>query len=126
MSNNPNEQELFTLRALAEQANNPNADVQQIMHHLHSNMEAMNHMQQQIGSIQAALQDQTQSQDPNNNGSAPITSLTAAIQALASQHSEQQRLHQEQQSHMQLILERLAQRTANPRPHIPMPLSATM
>lgn len=123
MSNNPSEQELYTLRALAEQAQNPNADVQQIMHHLQANMEAVNVMQQQLGSLQAAVHEQVQSQDPTNPTGAPITSLTAAIQALATQQAEQQRLHQDYQSHMQLILERLSQRSAGHRPHVPMPLS---
>ncbi|KAF9943818.1 hypothetical protein BGZ70_005383, partial [Mortierella alpina] len=52
MSNHPNEHELFTLHALAEQAQTPNAEIHSIMHHLQSNMEAVNILQQQIGSFQ--------------------------------------------------------------------------
>ncbi|KAF9279914.1 hypothetical protein BGZ68_007619 [Mortierella alpina] len=60
MSDNPTEQELYTLRALAEQAQNPNSDINQIMHHLQANMDAVNAMQQQIGSLQAAVHEQNQ------------------------------------------------------------------
>ena len=125
MSNHPNEQELFTLRALAEQAQNPNADVQNIMHHLQSNMEAVNVLQQQIGSLQAIVHDQaqTQAQDPNGADTTPVVSLTAAIQALAAQQLEQQRHQQEYQSSIQLILDRLSHRGASSRPHVPMPLT---
>ncbi|KAF9307670.1 hypothetical protein BG003_000384, partial [Podila horticola] len=121
MSNNHNEQELYTLRALAEQAQNPNADVQSIMHHLQANMEAVNVMQQQLGSLQAIVHDQAQThaQDPSS-GTTPIVSLTAAIQALAAQQLEQQRNHQEYQSNIQLVLDRLSQRGTGSRAHVPM------
>ncbi|KAF9973272.1 hypothetical protein BGZ75_001222 [Mortierella antarctica] len=118
MSNHHNEQELYTLPALAEQAQNPNADVQNIMHHLQSNMEAMNVLQQQIGFLQAIVHDQAQAP-----GTTPIVSLTAAIQALAEQQREQQRHHQEYQSSIQLVLDRLSQRGTSSRPHIPTPLT---
>lgn len=122
---NPTEQELFTLRALAEQAQNPNADVQQIMHHLHSNMEAMNQMQQQIGSLQASLQEQAriQEQGQANAVSAPITTLTAAIEALAASNAEQAQLHQHYQASMQLVLDRLTHRSGSHRAPIPLPLT---
>jgi hypothetical protein len=122
---NPTEQELFTLRALAEQAQNPNADVQQIMHHLHSNMEAMNQMQQQIGSLQASLQEQAriQEQGQANAVSAPITTLTAAIEALGASNAEQAQLHQHYQASMQLVLDRLTQHSGSHRAPIPLPLT---
>lgn len=122
---NPTEQELFTLRALAEQAQNPNADVQQIMHHLHTNMEAMNQMQQQIGSLQASLQEQARIQEQGqvNAVSAPITTLTAAIEALAASNAEQAQLHQHYQASMQLVLDRLTQRSGSHRAPIPLPLT---
>lgn len=121
---NPNEQELYTLRALAEQALNPNADVQQIMQHLHANMEAMNAMQQQLGSLQAAVHDQVLNQDPSAPNLAPITSLTAAIQAMASQQHEQQQLQQRYQHDLQQVLNSLASRSSTPsRATIPAPLS---
>jgi hypothetical protein len=125
MSTNPTEQELFTLRALAEQAQNPNADVQQIMHHLHANMEAMNQMQQQIGSLQASLQEQARVQEQGhaNAISPPITSLTAAIEALAASNLEQQQLQQHYHSSLQLVMDRLSQRSPNHRVSIPLPLS---
>ncbi|KAF8902680.1 hypothetical protein BGZ58_006665, partial [Dissophora ornata] len=81
MSNNPTEQELFTMRALAEQTENPHADVQQIMHHLQANMEAMSHLQHQVTSLQAVVQGQAQSSAnaQAQSSSAPITSLSAAL-----------------------------------------------
>ncbi|KAF9176147.1 hypothetical protein BGZ51_001558, partial [Haplosporangium sp. Z 767] len=128
MSDNPTEQEYFTLRALAEQAQNPNADAQQIMHHLHSNMEAMNIMQQQILSLQATVQDRSQAQSQNQesiNGqtSAPITSLTAAIEALANQQRDHQQMLHNYQTNVQLVLERLSQRSHQSRAPIPPALS---
>lgn len=125
MSTNPTEQELFTLRALAEQAQNPTVDVQQIMHHLHANMEAMNHMQQQIGSLQSTLQERAQSQEQAqaNLASPPITTLTAAIEALAASNAEQAQLHQHHQANIQLVLDRLSQRSSSHRAPIPLPLA---
>jgi hypothetical protein len=124
MSNNPTEHELYTFRALAEQAQNSQVDVQQIMHHLQSNMEAMNAMQQQIGSLQASVheQAQTQSQDQAQGHPAPLTSLTAAIEVLAAQSREQQQFQQTYQASIQLILERLAHRQT-PRSSAPQPLN---
>lgn len=124
MSNNPTEQELYTLRALAEQAQNPHSDAQQIMHHLQVNMEAMNAMQQQIGSLQATVheQAQAQTQDQPQGSSAPLMSLTAAIEVLAAQALEQQQFQQSYQANIQLILERLAHRQT-PRSAAPQPLS---
>jgi hypothetical protein len=127
MSTNPTEQELFTLRALAEQAQNPNSDVQQIMHHLHANMEAMNLLQQQFGSLQATVQEQAnvQSQAQAQSSPAPITTLTVAIETLATRHLEHQQMQQNYQASLQQVLDRLAQRSATgPRPAIPQPLSS--
>jgi hypothetical protein len=120
MSSNPTEQELYTLRALAEQAQNPNSDINQIMHHLQANMDAVNAMQQQIGSLQAAVHEQNQ--DHPQAQPTPLTSLTAAIEALAAQSLEQQQFQQTYQSGIQLILERLAHRQGN-RSSAPQPLS---
>ncbi len=119
-----NEQELYTLRALAEQAQNPNADVQQIMQHLHANMEAMSNMQQQLGSLQATVHEQAQHQDSSTPNSSPITSLTAAIQAMAAQQHEQQQIHQRYQHDLQQVLNGLAQRASpTSRAPVPPPLS---
>jgi hypothetical protein len=115
--NPPTDQELFTLRALAEMAQDPNSDAHQILQHMRTNVDAVNHMQQQLGSLQAQLQSQSQSQ------TGPITSLSAAIEALAANNLEQQQLHQAQQASVALILERLSQRqSATHRTPIPLPL----
>ncbi|KAG0247723.1 hypothetical protein BG011_001020 [Mortierella polycephala] len=125
MSANPTEQELFTLCAPAKQAQNPSVDVQQIMHHLHANMEAMNHMQQQIGSLQSTLQERAQSQEQAqaNLASPLIKTLTAAIEALAANNLGQQQLQQHYYSSLQLVVDRLSQRSSNHRVAIPLPLS---
>ncbi|KAG0240319.1 hypothetical protein BG011_003705, partial [Mortierella polycephala] len=114
MSNNP-----------TEQAQNPNADVQQIMRHLHSNMEAMNHMQQQIGTLQATIREHAHSQEQGQANAVltPITSLTAAIEALAANNLEQQLLHKHYHSSLQLVMDRLSQRSSTHRVAIPLPLS---
>ncbi|CAO3572825.1 unnamed protein product [Mortierella alpina] len=93
------------------------------MQHLHANMEAMNAMQQQLGSLQAAVHDQVLNQDPSAPNMAPITSLTAAIQAMASQQHEQQQLQQRYQYDLQQVLNSLASRSSTPsRATIPSPL----
>ncbi|KAF9554077.1 hypothetical protein EC968_009935, partial [Mortierella alpina] len=119
------EQELYTLRALAEQAQNPNADVQQIMQHLHANMEVMSSMQQQLGNLQATVHEQAQQhQDPSAPNLGPITSLTAAIQAMPAQQHEQQQIHQRYQHDLQQVLSGLAQRASpTSRAPVPPPLS---
>ncbi|KAF8903962.1 hypothetical protein BGZ58_006550, partial [Dissophora ornata] len=127
MSINPTEQELFIMRALAEQAENPHADVQQIMHHPQVNMEAMSHLQHQVTSLQAVVQDQAQSSAnaQAQSSSAPITSLSAALESLATHQLEQQQMQQSYQTNLQHVLDRLSQRSAvgNSRSPIPLPLS---
>lgn len=118
----PNDQGLFTFHALAEQAQDPNYDPNQVLHHLETNMAAMNHLQQQFGSLQAQLQEQQANQAANPQ--APITSLHAALEALATSHLEQQQMQQAFQAGVQNVLERLTQRaTYGPRSPVPLPLS---
>ncbi|KAF8917750.1 hypothetical protein BGZ58_005022, partial [Dissophora ornata] len=107
------------MRALAEQAENPHADVQQIMHHLHANMEAMSHLQHQVTYLQTVVQEQAQSSP------APITSLSAAPESLAAHQLEQQQMQQNYQANLQHVLDRLSQRSAvgNSRSPIRLPLS---
>ncbi|KAG0221330.1 hypothetical protein BGX31_009992, partial [Mortierella sp. GBA43] len=120
----PNEQELYTFRALAEQAQDPNFDVAQVMHHLQANMAAMNQLQQQFGNLQNLVQEQSQQSNQASSTPAPITSLHAAVEALANSHLEQQQMQQNFQTNVQHILDRLAQRSAGTsRVPIPQPLS---
>ncbi len=94
------------------------------MHHLQSNMEAMNSIQQQLGSLQATVHDeqaQAQSQDQAQGHPAPLTSLTA-VEVLAAQAREQQQFQQSYQASIQLILERLAHRQTS-RSSTPQPLN---
>jgi hypothetical protein len=119
-----NEQELFTFRALAEQAQDPNFDVAQIMHHLQANMAAMNQLQQQFGNLQNLVQEQAQHPNQVPPVPAPITSLHATVEALANSHLEQQQMQQSFQSNVQHILDRLSLRsTGASRVPIPQPLS---
>ena len=100
-------------------AQDPNSDAHQVLHHLRTNVEAVTQMQQQIGSLQAQLQAQTQSGLKNG----PITSLSAALEALVANNLEQQQLHQAHQASVSQILERLSQRQAgSQRAPIPLPL----
>ncbi|KAF9351320.1 hypothetical protein BGX34_000651, partial [Mortierella sp. NVP85] len=118
----PNEPGLYTFHALADQAQDPNYDPAQVLHHLENNMAAMNHLQQQFGSLQAQLQEQQASQATHPQ--APITSLHAAIEALANSHLEQQQMQQTFQAGVQSVLERLSQRASqSPRFPVPLPLS---
>jgi citrate synthase len=64
-----NEQGLYTFRALAEQAQDPNFDVAQVMHHLQANMAAMKKLRQQLGNLQNLVQEQAQ--HPNQAAPAP-------------------------------------------------------
>jgi predicted transcriptional regulator len=117
--NPPTNEELYTLRALSEMAQDPNSDAHQVLHHLRTNVVAVTQMQQQIGSLQAQLQAQTQS-GPSNG---PITSLSAALEALVANNLEQQQLYQAHQASVSQILERLSQRQAgSQRAPIPLPL----
>lgn len=124
---NPNDPGLFTFRALAEQAQDPNSDAAQIMHHLQSNMEALNQLQQQFGNLQSMVQEQAQQAQagPSNQPQAPLTSLQATVEALANSHLEQQQMQQGFQASIQHILERLTQRSSPgySRNPIPQPLS---
>ena len=117
------EQELFTLRALAEMAQDPNSDAHQVLHHMRSNAEAVQQMQQQLTAMQDQIQAQLQAQSqPNSTGS--LVSLSAALEALTANNLEQQQLHQSHQESMALILDRLSQRHATPtRTHVVPPLS---
>ncbi len=118
-----NQQELFTLHNLAEQAQNPNADPQVIMQHLSAHMEAMNHLQQQFTNMQQIIQQQQQQITAQNDPTAPIVTLSAAIEALAGQNREHQQMQQVFQTSLQSVLDRLAQRSPGQgRPSIPLPL----
>ena len=112
MTSHPSQEELFTLRHLAEQAQNPNADVQQIYEHLSRTMQDMQALRAELHSVQ------TQSQ----NGS--LQSLTSAIQTFATQHAEVMAASQQQQAQVQNILDHLAFRgnVAAPRVQVPSPL----
>jgi hypothetical protein len=122
---NPNDNPgMYTFRALAEQAQDPNVDASQIMQHLQTNMEALNHLQQQFGSLQNMVQEQAQQSQQANQSQAPLTSLHTTLEALAASHLEQQQLQQGFQASIQHILERLTQRsTGHQRNPIPQPLS---
>jgi hypothetical protein len=116
-----NEQELYTLRALADQAQDPNSDVNQIMHHLQANMQAMTQLQQEFGSLQSMVQEQAQQ---TQSVPAPITTLHTAVEALATNYLEQQQMHQSFQASVQHVLERLSQRSgSSSRLPIPVPLA---
>ncbi|KAG0305694.1 hypothetical protein BGZ98_003731 [Dissophora globulifera] len=118
-----NEQELLTIRALAEMANDPNTDAHQVLSHMRTNDEAMQQMQQQLSATQDHIQAQIQS-PPQPNANISLVSLSAAIEALAANNLEQQQLCQAHQSNTTLILERLSQRNALPaRTHVVPPLS---
>ena len=56
MSNQP--EPIFTAHGLAEQIQDPNFDVQQLLHHLASNMNALNQLQQQFTALQTHAQNQ--------------------------------------------------------------------
>ncbi|KAG0299896.1 hypothetical protein BGZ99_003961, partial [Dissophora globulifera] len=118
-----NDQELFTLRALTEMANDPNTDVNQVLNHMRSNEDAMRQMQQQLAAMQDQIQAQIQSQSqPHAPG--PLVSLSAALEALTANSLEQQQLQQAHQASVTLILERLSQRNATAsRTHVIPPLS---
>ncbi|KAG0240138.1 hypothetical protein BG011_003752, partial [Mortierella polycephala] len=110
MSQDPN-QEFFTLRALAEQANDPNADPRQIMQHLAANINAMSQLQQQFTNLQETVHQQ-------QHQSASLISLSAAIEAFTNQHREQQQLQHNFQMNLQTVFDRL-----HTRAPIPLPLS---
>lgn len=119
MSHHPTEQELFTLRGLADLAQSPHADAQQILQHLQTNMQAMNQLQQEFGALQASVQEQSQAQV----GSTPITSLSAAIETLTAAHLEHQQMQQNYQQSLQQVLAGLSQRSSSGRATVPPPLN---
>ncbi|KAI8345017.1 hypothetical protein B0O80DRAFT_431932 [Mortierella sp. GBAus27b] len=119
-----NEQELFTFRALAEQAQDPNFDAAQIMHHLQANMAAMNQLLQRFGNLQILVQEQAQHPNQVPSVPAPIMSLHATIEALANSYLEKQQIQQSFQSNVQHILDRRSLRsTGASYVPIPQPLS---
>lgn len=124
MSHQLNDQELYTLRALAEQAQNPNTDPRQVLHHLQANVDSMNQLQLQLGALQSRVQEQ-QDHMTQPGTQAPLVSLQAAIESIAAQTVQQQQLQQSFQANVQMILERLSQRshTGPSRAPIPLPLS---
>lgn len=110
-------QGLYTLRALAEQANDPNADPRQIMQHLIANADAMNQVQQHFSNLQEAVHQ-------HQHQAAPLVSLSAAIETLTNQQREQQQLQHNFQVNFQTVLDRLnARNHGHSRAPIPLPLS---
>ncbi|KAI8347007.1 hypothetical protein B0O80DRAFT_502980 [Mortierella sp. GBAus27b] len=90
-------------------------------------MAAMNQLQQQFGNLQNLVQEQSQQSNQASSTPAPITSLHAAVEALANRHLEQQQMQQNFQTNVQHILDRLAQRsTGTSRVPIPQPLSTKL
>ncbi|KAF9401417.1 hypothetical protein BGZ76_007549 [Entomortierella beljakovae] len=106
-------QGIFTLCALLEQVQDPNADAHQILQHLQNNFDSMNEVSQQFTAMQNTL----------HNAMPPQAQidLTSAIQTLIHQNQE----YAQVQQHASHVLERLAQRSSSVQSHvqIPMPLS---
>ncbi|KAI7823069.1 hypothetical protein BC939DRAFT_477491 [Gamsiella multidivaricata] len=79
---NPTEQELYTMHALAEQANNAQANPVQVLQHLQSNMVAL---QAQVETMQNSIQAQVNNLTNNN---APLMSIQSAIESISVQCRE--------------------------------------
>lgn len=109
-------QELFTLRSLMEQASDPNSDPRVVLQHLAANVDALSQLRQQFASLQESLHQQQQQ-------SAPLLSLGAAVESLANQQREQMHLHNNFQASIQTVFERLQTRTGHSRAPIPLPLN---
>ncbi|KAG0195100.1 hypothetical protein BGX28_002298, partial [Mortierella sp. GBA30] len=117
--------DIYTLHALAEQANNTQ-DPMQVLQHLQGNMGAL---QQQVENLQAAFTHTANNNDNNNhnnnNDNAPLVSLQATITALSAQCHETMQANHALLTGMHTVLENLAQRPQSPqrRAPIPQPLS---
>src|SRR5690606_91248 len=80
---------------------------------------------QQVGSLQAQIQQLQAQQAHQADPNAPLVTLGAAIESLVAAQREQQQAQQAHQSSVQVFLERLSRRAtqASPRSHVPMPHS---
>ncbi|KAG0042824.1 hypothetical protein BGZ83_012138 [Gryganskiella cystojenkinii] len=92
----PTEEELFTLRHSAEQAQKANPDREQILHHL-------NRMMEDVQNLRTDLQ----SSQPQTSS---LQSLTSAIQTLAAQNAKQMANASHYQAQIQSALEHLTLR----------------
>ncbi|KAI1285018.1 hypothetical protein EDD11_001115, partial [Mortierella claussenii] len=112
----PTEQELFTLRALAEQAQDPSIDPAQVLRHLQASYEAVQSLQQQVGALQNVV---------NEQANAPQASLQGTLEALLNATRDQQQLNHSANTRIQQVLERLAlrQSSASHRAPVPVPLT---
>jgi hypothetical protein len=104
--NQHDQQGIYTLHHVAEQAENPDVDPQVVLQHLQSTMHNVEVMQQQIAAMAEATSNTT-----------PSSSLQETLQALA----ENQIRQQEYQLQVQDILAQLAQRG----PNVPIPNALT-
>lgn len=87
------------------------------MQHLAANADAMGQIQQHFSSLQEAVHQ-------HQHQTAPLVSLSAAIETLTNQQREQQQLQHNFQVNFQTVLDRLNARNHGPsRAPIPLPLS---
>jgi hypothetical protein len=106
MAHNQHDQQgMYTLHNIAEQAENPDIDVRVVLQHLQSTMANVDALQQQMAAVNEAARN------------APSASFTEALQVLAESRADQQEYHRQ----FSEIIATLAQRT----PNIPVPNALT-
>ncbi|KAI1307346.1 hypothetical protein EDD11_004493 [Mortierella claussenii] len=104
MSHQPTKQELFTLRVLADQAQDSNMDPAQVLHHLQASYEVVQNSQQQVRALQNIV---------NEQASAPQANPQGTLEALLNATRDQQQLNQSANARIQQVLERLALRQSS-------------
>lgn len=103
--NQHNQQGIYTMHNIAEQAENPDIDARVVLQHLQSTMANVDALQQQMAAVNEAARN------------APSASFTEALQVIAESRADQQEYHRQ----FNEIIATLAQRT----PNIPVPNALT-
>jgi Retrotransposon gag protein len=104
-----NQEPIYTPHGLAEQVQDPNFDVRQVLVHLANNMDGLNQLQQQFNGLQAHIQAQATPVANQPNPEA-LHTIASSLEALAAHGLEQQQMHRNFNDSVTLIMTRLAQR----------------
>lgn len=113
---------IYTSHGLADQVQDPNFDVQQVLHHLAANMEGLTQLQQQFGALQTHVQNQANA-DANQQVPATLHTITSSLESLITVSREQQLMHQAFSDSVATILNRLSQRPHPSGHRAPIPLA---